>query len=239
MRQPCRTHFLCTARRLVLLVGVGGWDPQGFSCGPGVAWPSARPAVGALGAVRDCLTMPSADSDQDSRKGLGRSLLHWVAGATIGVVAGVVLRTFVVGMFVVQGTSMEPTLVGGDMMVVDRVTYLVSTPVRGDVVVLHEVSGMPGKDLVKRVIGLPGEVVEGRGCAVIVDGMVLSEPYAVHDGSCGGGFPPISIPPGHVWVLGDNRPVSMDSRVFGPVPFDEVVGKVLSVVWPPDDWESF
>jgi len=131
---------------------------------------------------------------------------------------------------VVRGSSMAPGIRDGDRIVVDHLSYLLSDVQRGDIVVL-EYPLDPSLDYIKRVVGLPGDdvLVDGRG--VRVNGALLDEPYAC-------ALDPrtslrTTVPPGAYFVLGDNRPHSSDSREFGLVPRENIVGKVDLCIWPP------
>jgi signal peptidase I len=175
------------------------------------------------------------------------------------VVLAVVLRATVAEAFRIPSGSMEPQLDVGDRVVVSRLAYRLHDPRRGDVVVFdcppaagcepapHEALPLKAlhtvleavllrepqpEEYIKRVIGVPGETVEGRDGAVYVNGRRLVEPY-LPTGTVTSDFGPERIEPGHLWVMGDNRGNSSDSRVFGQVDEDTVVGRALFRVWPP------
>jgi signal peptidase I len=142
-------------------------------------------------------------------------------------------RAWALQPYAVDGESMEPTLYGGERLVVSPLPYAVHPARRGDIVVFHPPHD-PDVAYVKRIIGLAGEWVAIRGGVVFVNGVRLDEPYL--DGattSCGGDCAWV-VPEGAVFVLGDHRDRSSDSRDFGSVPVDAVVGEVLLVAWPPD-----
>jgi signal peptidase I len=109
------------------------------------------------------------------------------------------------------------------------------------VVVLHEIRGTTERDLIKRVIAVGGEEVEMRSCEVRIGGQLLLEPYldptVVTPGNCGGDFGPILVPEGTVFVMGDNRAGSQDSRTLGPVLLDDIVGRAFVVFWPRSNWQ--
>jgi signal peptidase I len=154
-------------------------------------------------------------------------------GSTIlpGVLIALFVNVFVAQAMVVQGPSMKPNLTYNQRVVVDKITYnLIHGPCRGDVVIV----GLPGEDelLVKRAVALPGETVAVYNGQVFINGKSLDEPWATHQG--GLDYPPTCVPPRHVFVLGDNRQVSRDSRYFGPVPVDQISGQVRLVIWPLD-----
>jgi len=159
-----------------------------------------------------------------------RWALELAEATLVAFVIALVLRTYVVGSFVIVGDSMNPTLSDGERVLVSRMAYRDGGPERGDVIVFRYPLD-PGQDFVKRVVGLPGETVEMREGRVFVNGVCLEETYPVKaDRSA---FPPTRVPDGELFVLGDNRRVSEDSRSFGFVPLDCVRGKVLLVYWPP------
>ncbi|WP_098503152.1 signal peptidase I [Tepidiforma thermophila] len=155
----------------------------------------------------------------------------------------------------VDGTSMYPTLEDGEFLLVNSLVYtrvdvealaryvpgwdpgpparrhLFHAPKRGDIVVFHHPSGVH-RDLVKRVIGLPGETVEIRGGVVYIDGRRLIEPYLAGGAVPLGDMAPVVVPPDSYFVMGDNRNHSQDSRVFGPIPVNDIVGKAFLTWWP-------
>ncbi len=138
--------------------------------------------------------------------------------------------------FVVDGPSMEPSFYNSQFLIVSRVSYLVSDPQRGDVVVFHY-PGNTQEDYIKRVIGLPGDTVELRDAEVYINGERLEEPYineACRPERCRDNA--WELGPDEFFVMGDNRNRSQDSRDFGPVLREYVVGQVFVRYWPPADW---
>jgi signal peptidase I len=129
-----------------------------------------------------------------------------------------------------DGPSMQPNLYRGDRMITDKITYRFRPPSRGDVVIVDQ----PGDEvtLVKRVVAVAGETVEVRGGHTFINGQPIDEPWVREFG--GPGYGPELVPEDHIFILGDNRPVSRDSRAIGPVPVDWVRGRVVLVYWPPD-----
>ncbi len=171
-----------------------------------------------------------------------RMVLDWAIVVAIALLVAFVVRTFVIAHFVVEGESMYSTLDTGDRVFVNKLSYRLHDPNRGDVVVLHQISGASERDLIKRVIGLPGETVQIRNCTVLIDGRVLNEPYldpeVVTQSDCGGDFGPSApIPDDHVFVMGDNRGGSQDSREIGPINEDDLVGRAFVVFWPQSHWQ--
>lgn len=164
-----------------------------------------------------------------------RSLVEWVVILAAAALLALGVRTFVLQAFSIPSESMETTLATGDHVVVDKVTYRFGDVDRGDIVVFHRPDGLPSQyeELIKRVIGLPGETVAGSGGGVVVDGVALVEPY-VEPGTVIADFGPVTVPEGHVFMMGDNRNRSSDSRSFGPVPIDDVVGMARVRYWPLD-----
>ena len=135
------------------------------------------------------------------------------------------------GRFKIDGSSMEPNLHNDEYVIVDKVTYLLGKPQRGDVVVFY-LEGQP-KDYIKRVIGLPGETIEVSNGAVYVDGQPLDEPYVTPSNVT---YPRRQLGEAEYFVMGDNRGNSSDSRSFGPIRLSSIVGRAWIVYWPPTDW---
>lgn len=191
------------------------------------------------------------EADGDDERGgstslaaLGRgakAFFDWALVVVIALVVALGVRTFLLAHFVVEGSSMYSTLETGDRVFVNKVSYRLHDPNRGDVVVLHEIRGTTERDLIKRVIAVGGEEIEMRSCAVRIGGQLLIEPYldptVVTPGNCGGDFGPILVPEGTVFVMGDNRAGSQDSRTLGPVLLDDIVGRAFVVFWPRSNWQ--
>lgn len=171
-----------------------------------------------------------------------RAFFDWLVVIAVALLVAFVVRTFVIAHFVVEGESMFSTLDTDDRVFVNKLSYRLHDPNRGDVVVLHQVTGASERDLIKRVIGLPGESVEVRNCSVLIDGRVLNEPYldpeVVTSTDCGGDFLLDGVvPDDHVFVMGDNRGGSQDSRVIGTINEDDLVGRAFVVFWPQSHWQ--
>jgi signal peptidase I len=185
---------------------------------------------------------PSADYAKRKLPTGVRTFLDWLVVIVVALLVAFVVRTFVIAHFVVEGESMYSTLDTNDRVFVNKLSYRLHDPNRGDVVVLHQVTGASERDLIKRVIGLPGERVEVRNCTVLIDGRVLNEPYldpaVVSPGNCGGDFTLDGVvPDDHVFVMGDNRGGSQDSRVIGTISEDDLVGRAFVVFWPQSHWQ--
>ena len=123
-----------------------------------------------------------------------RAFVDWAIVIGVALLVAFLVRTFVLAHFVVDGTSMANTLYDDDRVFVNKLSYRLHDPNRGDIVVLHQISGASERDLIKRVIALPGETIEVRSCQVLIDGRLLEEPYldpeVVQPGNCGGDLAP-------------------------------------------------
>ncbi len=169
--------------------------------------------------------------------------IDWLVIAAVALAAAFLLRAFVVQQFAVDGQSMLGTLHSGDRVIVNKLSYDMHDPRHGDVVVLKDVkASIEVRDLIKRVIALPGETIEYRDCQLFIDGERITEPYLdpvlVGAGHCGQSQAPVEVEPGHVFVMGDNRAASLDSRMpaIGQIPYDHLIGRAFVVVWPTADW---
>ncbi|HEX5366026.1 MAG TPA: signal peptidase I [Acidimicrobiales bacterium] len=168
-----------------------------------------------------------------------RTVLEWVAVVASGVLIALVAQAVLVQAFWIPSPSMAPTLERGDRVLVNKLAYRSHEVHRGDVIVFERPPGAsPGdddiKDLIKRVVAVEGDTVESYQGAVYVNGERIDEPYLV-DGTPTDDLPRREIPEGHVFVMGDNRTNSEDSRVFGPVDEDTIVGRAFVKVLPPAD----
>ncbi|HYT09174.1 MAG TPA: signal peptidase I [Mycobacteriales bacterium] len=168
------------------------------------------------------------------RRRARRRLLEWPLLVVVALLSAYLIRAYAVQTFYIPSGSMHETLLEGDRVLVNKVGYHLHAVNRGDVVVFRRPPDFPveDQDLIKRVIGLPGETVEARDRKLYVDGRPLSEPYV--ERRCAGteDFPPVTVPPHTLWVMGDNRCNSSDSRVFGPIGENLVVGRAFVLAWP-------
>lgn len=164
-----------------------------------------------------------------------RSIVETLDASIFAAVLSLIIITFVVQAFYIPSGSMEPTLQIGDRILVGKFSYRLGTIRRGDITVFHFPLS-PSRDFVKRVVALPGETVELREGLVLINGKPLSELYPTPlpggDRACTSSYGPKKVPEGQYFVLGDNRCNSEDSRFFGFVPAQNVVGKALLVYWP-------
>ncbi len=159
------------------------------------------------------------------------------------IAAAIVLpiRLFVAQPFIVSGASMEPTFNNGQYLIVDELSYRFTGPARGDVIIFRPPQS-PREFYIKRIIGLPGEIVSINGNIVTVakkDGSTLSisEPYVVNHGN--GSAKDYALKDGEYFVMGDNRPESSDSRVWGALPRDNIVGRAFIRLLPIDSLSFF
>ncbi len=156
-----------------------------------------------------------------------RELVESVLPALIIVL---VINVFLAQATRVEGQSMEPNLHDDQRLIIEKVTYRFRPPERGDIVVLRppQESSEP---LIKRVVGLPGETLEIHDGQVYIDGKMVDEPYL--NQPTWSTLEPILIPEEHVFVMGDNRQASNDSRAFGVVALDDIIGRAWVRYWPP------
>ncbi len=175
------------------------------------------------------------DDEGKAPRSRSRSIVEWVAVIGGALLVALVIKTFLIQAFYIPSGSMEPTLEIGDRVLVNKLSYRVHDVNRGDLVVFERDEAEEGeiRDLIKRVIALPGETVEGRDGHVVVDGRRVDEPYLAEE-ILTDDFGPVTVPAGHVFVMGDNRGNSSDSRVIGTIEIDTIVGRAIARIWPPD-----
>ena len=164
-----------------------------------------------------------------------RSVLSWVWVLVSAVLLAVLMRTFLIAAFYIPSESMEPVLEVGDRLLVSKLSYRIGDPDPGDVVVFRTPPAMqPAQtaELIKRVVAVGGQTVGADNGRLIVDGVPVDEEY-LPDDAYTRDFGPLSVPDGYVFVMGDNRGSSQDSRVFGAIPEDEIVGRAFARFWPP------
>ena len=181
------------------------------------------------------------------------TLREYAEAAAIAILLALFIRAFVVQAFKIPSGSMEPTLLIGDHILVNKFIYGVklpylqttvipiSNPERGDIIVFIYPQDQ-SKDFIKRVIGTPGDRVEMQDKQILVNGQPLDDTYGYYDeraGNPGRSFGPIVVPKDNYFVMGDNRDHSMDSRFWGFVPSEAVKGKAFIIYWSWPHWQRF
>lgn len=169
--------------------------------------------------------------EEDARRGKGLSAIDLVVVLALCLffVFGVV-RPFLVEPFFIPSESMSPTLNPGDRVLAAKPAYLLDGPARGDLVVFDDGDGA----VIKRVVGLAGDVVSVEDGVLVVNGESRREPYVDYELTDSTFFGPVTVPEGHVFVMGDNRSNSRDSRTIGPVSEEDLIGRVDLRFWPLD-----
>lgn len=179
-------------------------------------------------------------SETEEGRGRGSGWGWFVAWLAIAFAVGLLIKTFVATPYVVPTGSMRDTILEGDTLLGERVSLYFGDPEAGDIVTFD--SPLDGETLIKRLIAVGGQTVDLVDGVVYVDGEALDEPYtegkptySLSDlaGSAGITYP-YEVPEGHVWVMGDNRTDSKDSRYFGAVSVDDVTSRALFIYWPLD-----
>ncbi len=168
------------------------------------------------------------------------SIVVMIAVVVLGVIA---LRVFVFVPYEIPSGSMEETIMTGDMVFSEKVSYYTREPKQGDIVTFDDPE-VAGRTLIKRVIAVGGQTVDLVDGKVVVDGVALDEPYVSGKDSLplsrtAAGVTisyPYTVPSGHIWVMGDNRTSSQDSRYFGSIPKSSISGRAAFVYWPVNHW---
>ncbi len=168
---------------------------------------------------------------------LGEEARDWLVSILVAVVLAFLIRTFIVELYIVDGPSMRPTLESHERLVVNKFIYRFRPPEHGEILVFRYPRD-PNRDFIKRVIGVPGDSVEIKDHRVFVNDQLLSEPYILEPTLST--YPKAVVPEGTVFVMGDNRNNSEDSRFVdvGFVPYDLIKGKALLVFWPFDQFKT-
>lgn len=168
---------------------------------------------------------------------LGEEIKDWIVSIAIAVVLAFFIRYFIVELYLVDGPSMRPTLQSAERLVVNKFIYRFRPPERGEILVFRYPRD-PSRDFIKRVIAVPGDTIEIRDGRVYVNAALLNEPYILS--KTRGNYPLATVPDGHIFVMGDNRNNSEDSRFVdvGFVPFDLIKGKAMLVFWPVSQFKT-
>jgi len=178
----------------------------------------------------------------------------------IALIVAVVIKTFLFQAFYIPSSSMEDTLQINDRVLVSKISYTIGDIGHRDIIVFDDPRGgfeqpdegaldsvmrnllesvglaAPQSEFIKRVIGLPGDTVTGKDGDLLVNGVIQDEPYRKHPDRPLPDFGPILVPQDELFVMGDNRFASQDSRFFGTIPIDTVVGHAFVIIWPPSNW---
>lgn len=233
---------------------VSAADPAGVD--PGAA-AVPDPALADPSAVDETVPIETTGTEEDSEPGrpFWKELPVLIV---VALVVAVLIKTFLVQAFFIPSASMRETLLEGDRVMVNKLAYRFGEPGRGDVIVFDapleagsdgenifgaivrnvaEALGLstPDTALIKRVVAVGGDTIEIRNNELVVNGILADEPYLTRAAFMPD-FGPSEIPLDHVFVMGDNRSHSEDSRRFGPVSLDDVVGRAFVRVWPPSRW---
>lgn len=180
-----------------------------------------------------------------------KQIFEWIVVIAIALIVAMLVRLFLLQQFYISGPSMETTMFSDNRVLVSKLSYKIGDIDRGDVVVFDRAtmngSQIEHDDLIKRVIGLGGETIEIRDCSVYIDGKKLEETYLPSrdmglenlSDRCGVVSMPITtIENDEVFLVGDNRPQSFDSRMFGPIKKDLIIGQAFVLIWPPSAWSG-
>jgi signal peptidase I len=204
--------------------------------------------VGALAAVDDAETGEAIRADlSEKQRSQMRAVWEWIFVVVVAIGAALLIRLFLFQQYYIDGPSMQTTLMPQDRVLVNKMSYKLHDIHRGDVIVFDRVTNeVQHDDLIKRVLGLPGETLEIRSCIVYIDGVQVDEPYLNPEQTsqiepsarCGShtDMAAIVVPEHMVFVMGDNRVQSFDSRDFGPIDTDKVRGRAFVVIWPASAW---
>lgn len=194
---------------------------------------------------------PDETSQDDApHQPIGKLLRDWLVVIFVALSAALLVRMYVLQQYYISGPSMESTLFENDRVLVNKLSYRLHDIRHGDVIVFDRVTSngasVAHDDLIKRVIGLSGDKVEIKSCVVYVNGTALNEPYLdkgnlsqviLEDRCRQPTMAPVTVNAGQIFVMGDNRPESFDSRSFGTISEGLVVGRAFIVVWPFDSWK--
>lgn len=237
MDQEPKQGPLDGARRIP--VNASGERPAGSQPKPGYDFRIEQGGSPEVRSTRTAGTRATASAERRSTgktakpKSKAREALSWVLSIGLAVAAAFLIRAFVFEIILVDGDSMMPTLLTHERIGIEKITRYTSLPERGDIIIV-KYPNMEGT-YVKRAIGLPGETIEVKDSTVYVNGVALEEDYVSAEPYAD--MAPVVVPEGHVFVMGDNRAHSMDSRAsyIGPIAESEIIGHGLFVLWPFDN----
>ena len=169
-----------------------------------------------------------------SNMSLGEEVKDWVISIVIAVILAFFIRYFIVELYLVEGPSMQPTLLSHERLVVNKFIYRFREPEKGEILVFRYPKD-PSRDFIKRVIAVAGDTIEIKDGRVFVNHQLINESYILNQTR--GSYPLSTVPDGTIFVMGDNRNNSEDSRFkdVGFVPLDLIKGKAMMVFWPIDN----
>ncbi len=177
------------------------------------------------------------NSISEEKKSVGEEAKDWIVSIAAAIAVALLIRTFIVELYVVDGPSMRPTLQHEERLVVNKFIYYVRDPKKGEVVIFRYPRD-PSRDFIKRVIATAGDTIEIKDGRVYVNDQLLREDYILEKTRTE--YPKVTIPEGTIFVMGDNRNNSEDSRFpdVGFVPLNLVKGEAVLVFWPVDELKT-
>jgi signal peptidase I len=194
------------------------------------------PAAERQEQVRTEVTSPEGASDQKKKRGALGTAIEVLIIIIAAFAIAMLVQAFLVKPFTIHQISMLPTLEEGDRILINRLAYSFRDPEAGDIVVFQSPMDS-GDDLVKRIVAVGGDRVAISDGTLYVNGEAQDEPYLL-DRGFRGQMAETTVPPDHVFVLGDNRNNSGDSRLFGPIDEDSLVGSAFLIYWPIGRWST-
>lgn len=193
----------------------------------------AQPAAASAPADADETPSAASGPDEEPKKPGKSAVREWAETLIVALLVALVIRSFVVQVYLVEGPSMEPTLHTFERVFVNKLVYRFRAPEPGEIIVLQD-PARPQRELIKRVIAVAGETIEIKQGIVYVDGKALKEPFTNTAIKSNTNMDPLPVPEGHVFVMGDNRGMSFDSRNIGPIAISKIDGKAFFMFWPMD-----
>jgi len=173
---------------------------------------------------------------RQSSAGVWRWLLETAVMVAVAFLLAQGIKAFVLQPFIIPTASMEPTIMVGDRVLAEKLSYRFSQPTAGDIVVFDDPGGVYPQ-LIKRIVAVEGQTVDIRDGQVYIDNILLPESYVASTITQAASVElPVSVPEDHVWLMGDNRPNSSDSRVFGVQPIGSIKARAFAIYWPIGRW---
>ena len=179
---------------------------------------------------------PAGVGNERKASGWMRTIVEIVIIVAAAFAIALLVQAFLVKPFTIHQVSMRPTLEEGDRILLNRLVYHFREPARGDIIVLHSPLNAD-EDLVKRIVGIAGDGLSVLGGKLFVNGVAQDEPYLLEQ-NFEGDMPETPVPSGEVFVMGDNRNNSGDSRLFGSISKDSIIGGAFVVYWPIGHWKT-